>query len=121
MMADWVPPRGLESALRPGIDEERRPAAVQPPWIGPGTTHTFHIRPVWHGFGGVLCMAIAAFFLGFPIWGVFIPGFYKSASAWETAGTLLVSRCRSPSNRTCMMPMCGHCVTAYLFAGLYIR
>jgi hypothetical protein len=90
MMADWVPARGLESALRPGIDEERRPAAVQPPWIGPGTTHTFHLRPVWRGFGGVLCMAIAAFFLGFPIWGVFTPGFHKGASAWETAGTLLV-------------------------------
>ena len=30
MMADWVPPRDLESALRPGIDEERRPAVVRP-------------------------------------------------------------------------------------------
>lgn len=87
-MADWVPPRKLEMALRQGIDEERRPAVV-PPWIGSGTTRTFHLRPVFHGFVGLLCIAIAAFGL-WPIVGLFTPGFYKGASAWETAGLLLV-------------------------------
>jgi hypothetical protein len=33
---------------------------------------------------------MGAFFLGFPIWGLFTPGFYKGSSAWETAGTLLL-------------------------------
>jgi hypothetical protein len=33
---------------------------------------------------------MGAFFLGFSIWGLFSPGFYKGSSAWETAGTLLL-------------------------------
>jgi hypothetical protein len=33
-------------------------------------------------------VALGAFFLGFPIYGLFTPGFYKGASAWETAGIL---------------------------------
>jgi hypothetical protein len=56
----------------------------------PGTVHTFHLRPVFHGFVGGLCVAIGAFFFVFPIVGLFIPGFYKGSSAWETAGILLM-------------------------------
>src|SRR3974377_1323315 len=50
----------------------------------PGRTHTFHLRPVFHGFVGGLGLAIGAFFLGFPIDGLFTPGFYKGSSAWGT-------------------------------------
>ncbi len=56
----------------------------------PGTVHTFHLRPVLHGSVGGLSVAMGAFFLGFPIYGLFTPGFYKGSSAWETAGTLLL-------------------------------
>lgn len=35
-------------------------------------------------------MAMGTFFLGFPIYGLFTPGFYKGSSAPETAGTLLL-------------------------------
>jgi hypothetical protein len=87
-MADWVPSRDLEPPLGQGIDEERRPAVVGPAWIGPGTTHTFHLRPGLHGFTGVLCLAIAAFFLVFPIVGLFVPGFYKDFHAGDVWGIL---------------------------------
>jgi hypothetical protein len=42
-----------------------------------GKTQTFHLRPVFHGFAGVLGVAIGAFFIGFPIYGLFTPGFYS--------------------------------------------
>jgi len=56
----------------------------------PGRTRTFHLRPVFHGFVGLLSMTMGVFFLGFPISGLFIPGFYKGSSAWGTAGLLLM-------------------------------
>jgi hypothetical protein len=87
-MADLVPPRDLEPALRQDIDQEPRPAVVRPPWIGPGTTHTFHLRPGFHGFVGVLGLAIAAFFLVFPIVGLFTPGFYNDFHAVDVWGIL---------------------------------
>ena len=57
----------------------------------PGTVHTFHLRPVLHGFVGGMCVAIGAFFFVFPVVGLFIPRFYKGASAGETAGILLLA------------------------------
>ena len=56
----------------------------------PGRTHTFHLRPGFHGFVGGLSVATAIFFLSFPIYGLFTPGFYKGSSAGEVAWTLLL-------------------------------
>ena len=56
----------------------------------PGAIHTFHLRPVLHGFAGGLSLAIGTFFFVWPIVGLFTPGFYKGSSAWGTAGALLM-------------------------------
>jgi hypothetical protein len=81
-----------EQITVPGDEGQQPEPAVgaQPSGQPPGGTHTFHLRPVLHGFVGLLSMAIGAFFLGFPISGLFIPGFYKGSSVWETAGGLLM-------------------------------
>lgn len=48
-----------------------------------GSTHSVHLRPVLHGFAGVLCMAMGAFFLGFLTVGPFIPGLYDDFHAGD--------------------------------------
>jgi hypothetical protein len=53
-----------------------------------GETQTFHLRPVFHGFVGILGLVIAAFFLVFPIVGLFIPGFYNDFHAGDVWGIL---------------------------------
>jgi hypothetical protein len=54
------------------------------------STHRVHLRPVSHEFVGVLCMAMGAFFLGFPAVGLFIPGLYNDFHAGDV-WTLLLS------------------------------
>lgn len=56
----------------------------------PGKTHTFHLRPAFHGFVGVLGVAIGAFFLGFPIYGLFTPGFYSDFHTGDMWWMLLI-------------------------------
>lgn len=48
-----------------------------------GSTHTVHFRHVLHELAGALCLAIDAFFLGFPTSGPFIPGYYDDFHAGE--------------------------------------
>jgi hypothetical protein len=54
-----------------------------------GSTHSVHLSSVSHGFVGVLCVAMGAFFLGFPTVGLFIPGFYDDFHAGEVWRLLL--------------------------------
>jgi hypothetical protein len=56
----------------------------------PGETHTFRLRPVFHGFAGVLGVAIGAFFIGFPIYGLFTPGFYSDFHTGDVWWMLLI-------------------------------
>ncbi|HEV2253082.1 MAG TPA: hypothetical protein VGS06_07805, partial [Streptosporangiaceae bacterium] len=49
----------------------------------PGETHAFHLRPVFHGFVGVLCLAMSGVFIVWPIVGLFIPGFYNDVHAGD--------------------------------------
>ena len=62
----------------------------RPPRDPPGKTHTFHLRPVFHGFVGVLGVAIGAFFIGFPIYGLFTPGFYSDFHTGDVWWMLLI-------------------------------
>jgi hypothetical protein len=63
----------------------------RPPRRDPSrSTHRVHLRPVSHEFVGVLCMAVGAFFLGFPTVGLFIPGLYNDFHAGDV-WTLLLS------------------------------
>lgn len=73
-----------------GAIESLRRARPRPLRARHRKIHTFHLHPVRHAFVGGLCAAIGAFFLGFPVYGLFSPGFYKGSSAWETAGLLLM-------------------------------
>ena len=52
-------------------------------------TKTFRSHPGQHVFVGVLSAALAALLLGFPVEGLFTPGFYKGYSAGQIAGVLL--------------------------------
>jgi hypothetical protein len=54
-----------------------------------GSTHSVHFRPVLREFVGVLCMAMGAFFLGFPTVSLFISGFYDYFHARDVRTLLL--------------------------------
>ena len=56
-----------------------------------GETHAFHLRPVFHGFVGVLCLALSGVFTGGPIAGLFIPGFYHDVHAGDVRWIFLIS------------------------------
>ena len=64
-------------------------ASLRPRRARHGRT-TFHLHPLRNALVGGLCLALGTFFLGFPIYGLFDPGFYKGSSAWETAGLVLL-------------------------------
>jgi hypothetical protein len=54
-----------------------------------GRTHTFHLRPVKHGFVGILGLALGAVFVVWPIVGLFTPGFYNDFHAGDVWWILL--------------------------------
>ena len=54
-----------------------------------GRTHTFHLRPVKHGFVGILGVALGAVFVVWPIVGLFTPGFYNDFHAGDLWWILL--------------------------------
>ena len=73
-----------------GAFRSLRHASPRPRRARHGRTHSFHLHPLRNGLVGGLCVAMGTFFLGFPIYGLFTPGFFKGSGAWETAGTLLL-------------------------------
>lgn len=92
-LPDWVPPREVGLALLRQGHGARQAARVNgvPHTVDrSGTTRTYRFFNGWQIIGGVLCMALGAFFAVFPIYGLFIPGFYKGSSAGGTAGLLLL-------------------------------
>ena len=92
-LEDWIPPRDVEPALLRqghGTGKHRGSNGVRHAVDRSGTTHTYRFFNGWQITGGVLCMALGAFFAVFPIYGLFTPGFYKGSSAGGTAGLVLL-------------------------------
>jgi hypothetical protein len=52
-------------------------------------TNVFHLRPVFHGFVGVLGVALGAVFVVWPVVGLFTPGFYNDFHAGDAWWILL--------------------------------
>ena len=55
-----------------------------------GSIQRVHLLPVLRELASVLCMAMGAFFLGFPAAGLFVPGLYDNFHAGDV-WTLLLS------------------------------
>jgi hypothetical protein len=72
-----------------GVIRSLHCASPRPRRTRHGRTHTFHLRPVKHGFVGILGVALGAVFVVWPIVGLFTPGFYNNFHAGDLWWILL--------------------------------